>query len=1109
MVVDGNTTRIDNYIGGFAIITWTWRTGDGTTTWTAPAGVTQIEYLVIAGGGAGGGGNNTLTGGGGGGGGGVLTASGFNVAGSLSVIVGTGGITGGGSGHGGRGGSSTFSTIIAGGGYGGLVAPCIYSCTGVGGAGGGGGAGTGGNGNGRSSGSPGNTGPSNSISGVATIYAGGGGGGGDYYDYGQGGAGGAGGGGAGCGYNCGAGASGFPGTSGLGGGGGGGEGWGYGPGGVGGSGTVIIKYAIPPVYVSVTNEIKSGVVLPGVICVSVIADEIKRSVGVITPVLVSVANEIKRSVGVILPIPVSVTHTLKSSIWKMITIEKIEPTIVVTDLAKYDGMITNDYVDDPVSISDSVETSNIDYTLEMDDSVSVSDKNYNVELFSDSIKIYAGVAATIFTPETLKTVSGTQFYLSSQHPSPGTFVNVFKRYSHPIQVEFVECTDTFQLVQRRGGSTIFDTTYDGGSIPTGREPTPTYLPNGNLPNNYTIAGDNGSFVVKGLSLGVYVFVSIKPGYTFGWRRIDVTSDTTTVDLFLAPIMSWNYVEKIYNIYGHSLKMYHLSNYVDPLDGNRVVDGILVFGDLYGDGNQGNSTQIDSSGYLELDTTYNPGQLFLMSMPDLGEQGFFDIEQGEQVYGNSAHTRITWSGKVGPREFDGFAFRMKFPPDRVGILNLSIATGLVIPMPYGDGAPVIGIVSSGSRVLGSGTHVSGGSWWGRGRAYDPGTGAWGDIPSSPGVAYTPSNPPPPYVPPPWNPTFAVSFTEGFSTFEEDMGLRIIRSGIYIEQLNLVDAVQVDEDFGTPPTLTMRGVAQNEAGAPIVGAMVHLIAIRNGVVVGSTTSDANGLWSISNLESELEYRVVVSAPLLGYYSTSANIQVYDKDIVDNRAWQILEAQAFNVGANRSQFLDARIILPPMSLLGIADGRIWGEVTDAASGTSLGGVLVEAYPGWLAEGELDLYSPQIKSDTTGTRSFYVDGYYEIFVPKGKWTVRAKKGRFSKSQVYLVEMVAGYNLDIPIVAQVLAGTVYDRDRFNATGEKIPIAGATVSLGQYSTVTDSEGKYNLVAVTEEGTAYIISCIATNYAEETRSVTFVGTDLIAGFDIYLMKVRIYGSIGGN
>ena len=87
-------------------------------SFTVPAGITKVDYLVV---GAGGGGAS-----GGGGGGGVLQGTDYSVTpgASIAISVGAGGAGGnGGSGqsgvHGGKGGSSTFAAITALGGGGG------------------------------------------------------------------------------------------------------------------------------------------------------------------------------------------------------------------------------------------------------------------------------------------------------------------------------------------------------------------------------------------------------------------------------------------------------------------------------------------------------------------------------------------------------------------------------------------------------------------------------------------------------------------------------------------------------------------------------------------------------------------------------------------------------------------------------------------------------------------------------------------------------------------------------------------------------------------------------------------------------------------------------
>jgi|GEM_PF-562070 len=235
----------------------------GNSTFTPPAGVTSVEYLVVAGGGAG----SSTNGGGGGGGGGFLTGT-ASVSGNVSVVVGAGGV--GSASIGMNGSNSSFGTINAmggggspnggngfngGSGGGGGIAAISYlggsGFPGQGynggnnnvaspypGGGGGGAGGAGANGAGSQSG-VGGIGRASSITGTLTYYAGGGGGG----QSAQGavwGAGGLGGGG-----NGGTASSPAPqsGTNGLGGGGGAG-GNGGGISGSGGSGIVVVRYPV-------------------------------------------------------------------------------------------------------------------------------------------------------------------------------------------------------------------------------------------------------------------------------------------------------------------------------------------------------------------------------------------------------------------------------------------------------------------------------------------------------------------------------------------------------------------------------------------------------------------------------------------------------------------------------------------------------------------------------------------------------------------------------------------------------------------------------------------------------------------------------------------------
>jgi len=91
-------------------------------TFDPPAGVTEVEVLVVGGGG-GGGAANAGNAGGGGGAGGLIYESDFLTNGGVTVVVGEGGAGGSGNAKGLKGSDSQFGTLVAEGGGGGGGAP--------------------------------------------------------------------------------------------------------------------------------------------------------------------------------------------------------------------------------------------------------------------------------------------------------------------------------------------------------------------------------------------------------------------------------------------------------------------------------------------------------------------------------------------------------------------------------------------------------------------------------------------------------------------------------------------------------------------------------------------------------------------------------------------------------------------------------------------------------------------------------------------------------------------------------------------------------------------------------------------------------------------------
>jgi len=106
--------------GSNIIDTFTYTSTPGSTTWTAPNGITSVNILVVGGGG-GGDSSASIYAGGGGGGGGVVIQNNRAVTPGVSYIVnvGAGGAGGSSGSSGSSGGASSFNNVVANGGGGG------------------------------------------------------------------------------------------------------------------------------------------------------------------------------------------------------------------------------------------------------------------------------------------------------------------------------------------------------------------------------------------------------------------------------------------------------------------------------------------------------------------------------------------------------------------------------------------------------------------------------------------------------------------------------------------------------------------------------------------------------------------------------------------------------------------------------------------------------------------------------------------------------------------------------------------------------------------------------------------------------------------------------
>ncbi|GAH27135.1 unnamed protein product, partial [marine sediment metagenome] len=176
--------------------------------------------------------------------------------------------------------------------------------------------------------------------------------------------------------------------------------------------------------------------------------------------------------------------------------------------------------------------------------------------------------------------------------------------------------------------------------------------------NYVAQTDgNGNFTFNGVEVGEYVVTAQKHGYTLAWSKITVPCPSITLNL--TPLETVKLEEGVYNQWGQIYKLYQYADY--EVGDWRYTESLLLLGDIYN--SAADVTAIPAIGYLEpvsRDTTIE-----LLSMTHLGTQGFF--ESSEQV--SYANNKISFNSTIGRRDFDGLAFKLKFPKEIDGKVQL--------------------------------------------------------------------------------------------------------------------------------------------------------------------------------------------------------------------------------------------------------------------------------------------------------------------------------------------------------------------------------------------------------------------------------------------------------
>ncbi len=798
------------------------------------------------------------------------------------------------------------------------------------------------------------------------------------------------------------------------------------------------------------------------------------------------------------------------------------------------GVIPQEFAEPLVISGDELKPSPIKLTLDLDDGVVMSDDIAKTYFVTEYLKLRERFAIKHYIPGRSYTVGGMQIGYGSEVPVGGATVHVIKRFTHPTFIDTINLFNGVKVVHYRAGEELY---YDPGvfgywdesdfSEPIPPEPElRDVLPRGNAPAYTGVTAADGYFEIVDLPEGVYTIVSMKQGYSHGFFKLDLNAETKDdpIVLTMYPIRPWEYVERVYNKLGNMFKVYFYSDGISDIEYktgvHRVVEGFLVFGDLYNTAagtlegykdEEGNPLpgapavpaggKIRSDGKLHCMDEYTVGWLDILPFPYTGsisafERGEPDDPDNETLTLDIDRKVIEWKSAITMGEFDGFAFRYVFPRNMTGVLYFSLGAPLVVPgedeitnpetpsetIDTSETSPSSG--GDGSGGDGSGGDGSGG-WSGGGWSGWHWNPWWTWRPST---SYTQTDRI--YVK---DDTFSACVSENFDELEP------APKRCFMPFYN----VHYSQDpMRTPPTVSLTGIVlgtridhfrDEETGyewsvtlydAPIEGANITIRAVRNGKIVGRAASDAGGFWVVGGLPSELEYEIYVTDIKNEFYSTVSKVQVHDKDVIDDRVRVLLEGEIFGKETGIGyEYYEAKIIIPPLNVRLEDDGRIYGLVRDVHTKQPIVGAIVRAIPGHLTQEEIDNYTgAEMYVFTTYQRDDVDDGFYEIYLPCGDYTLQAFATGYDDSQIYHGTVQAGWHQIIEMEGTTITGMVYDGPDYGA-GILTPLEGAVITFEDVTAVSRPDGSFGTyIGEIDLDRDYEVSCSRVDYVTAVKRI---------------------------
>lgn len=523
-------------------------------------------------------------------------------------------------------------------------------------------------------------------------------------------------------------------------------------------------------------------------------------------------------------------------------------------------------------------------------------------------------------------------------------------------------------------------------------------PRGNLTDYVTETDSNGYFEIELIPEGEYIVAAIKTGFTLGWKRLTLT-ESTGFDLYLIPLSAEYVVERFYNQYGHIYKIYTYKE--EETETQRKIWGIIAFGDLY---NSAANESVPSSGYLEALTANTI--LTLLPTQSLDNNAFFEYyDTLTQQY----TTKISWSSSISRGDFDGFTFYIEGPKES---LDIQLVFDALPPLPS---IPVPPPSPDSGNMDGSGDTPDDGDG---GNPQPPGGGA---------KPYPEDDYKPPrkyydqYVGPVEHLTLSATL---FTTqVEDDILMLDLKETLHLadrgpespivsfsetlslteipiigETINLIETLSLTEAFTLPPDISITGQAVIPIQypgyvltVPLQGATVIAYYKDTFIQVGTTTTDENGIWIISELPSHKNYDIRIFKD--GYVTITGSVYAHEYDIIEERARIYLKSETF-ITSGTGYYYEAIFSFPYLYDIPGASGKIFGHVYNKRTGTILPDTFITA---------TDISSERQYGATSDS-----EGYYSITVPTGTFHLTGNKHLFDTSPTYDCIIASDWEQDL-----------------------------------------------------------------------------------------------------